>query len=103
MCACVCVRTSERASEIEHTHKRAHAFSERFSEALPYARKRKEPSGRDHDARGEGGRRGRGRGRGGGHQPRNHAHAGAVEQVSFVSLVGLFYSLHRGVATGTWC
>ena len=67
---------------VEHTHEPAHTYSERFSEALPYARKRKEPSGRDHDARGEGGRRGRGRGRGrgGGNPPRNHAHAGAVEQ-----------------------
>ncbi len=49
--------------------------SERFSEALPYARKRKEPASRDRDARGR-----RGRGRGGGHQHRGRAHTGAAEE-----------------------
>jgi len=83
VCVCVCMCVYVRACVCTYnTHKTAHTYSERFSEALPYARKRKEPSGRDHDARGEGGRRGRGRGRGrgGGNPPRNHAHAGAVEQ-----------------------
>ena len=65
----------QRGSAVSDSHTRSLTHSERFSEALPYARKRREPFSRDNDSRG----RGRGRGRGGGYlASRGRGGAGGV-------------------------